>query len=157
MHFHETIFQLSSCSIWYMMKYYVWFLQKKKKEKRKLLLCKVDSRPSSPKAMSLYGRTLTRTVKSRDFREDALIIMETLKQRRQRRLRKCLLKSEVALLQTLQHLFHLVQFVKCWQFFQSFEFWKTVTKFKKRVRKSLSCVFTSSSKREIRHFHVVVV
>ena len=88
-----------------------------KKRRRKLLLCKVGSRPSSPKATSLYRSTLTRTVKSRDFREDALIIMETLKQHRQRRLRKCLLKSEVALLQTLQHLFHLVQFVKCWQFF----------------------------------------
>ena len=34
MHFHETIFQLSSCSIWYMMKYYVWFLQKKKRKKK---------------------------------------------------------------------------------------------------------------------------
>ena len=28
-----------------------------------------------------------------------------------------LIKSEVALLQTLYCLFHLVQFVKCWQFF----------------------------------------
>ena len=73
----------------------------KKKEKRKLLLCKVDSRPSSPKAMSLYRSTLTRTVKSRDFREDALIIIETLTQQRQRRLRKRLSKSDVALPQTL--------------------------------------------------------
>ena len=39
------------------------------------------------------------------------------KQHRRRRLRKRHLKSEVALLQTLSRLFHLVQFVKCWQFF----------------------------------------
>ena len=39
-----------------------------------------------------------------------------LKQHRWRRLRKRHLKSEVALLQTLDRLFHLVQFVKCWQF-----------------------------------------
>ena len=38
-------------------------------------------------------------------------------QERQRRLRKRHLKSEVALLQTLSRLFHLVQFVKCWKFF----------------------------------------
>jgi len=40
-----------------------------------------------------------------------------LKQPRRRRLRRRHLKSEVALLQTLSCLFHLVQFVKCWQFF----------------------------------------
>ena len=39
-----------------------------------------------------------------------------LKQHRWRRLRKRHLKSEVARLQTLDRLFHLVQFVKCWQF-----------------------------------------
>ena len=39
-------------------------------------------------------------------------------------------------------------------------FWswvKTLLKFRKRKRKSLRVVFTSSIKREIRHFHVVVV
>ena len=40
-----------------------------------------------------------------------------LKQPRRRRLRRRHLKSEVALLRTLSRLFHLVQFVKCWQFF----------------------------------------
>ena len=40
-----------------------------------------------------------------------------LKQQRRRRLRKRHLKSEVALLQTLSRLIHLVQFVKCWKFF----------------------------------------
>ena len=34
---------------------------------------------------------------------------------------------------------------------------KTVSKFRKRKGRSLSLVFTSSTKREIRHFHVVVV
>ena len=39
-----------------------------------------------------------------------------LKQHRWPRLRKRHLKSEVTLPQTLYRLFHLVQFVKCWQF-----------------------------------------
>ena len=41
------------------------------------------------------------------------------KQQRRRRLRKSHLKSEFALLQTLLRLFHLVEFVKSWQFFWS--------------------------------------
>ena len=40
-----------------------------------------------------------------------------LKQQQWRRLRKCHIKSEFALLQTLSRLFHLVYFVKCWQMF----------------------------------------
>ena len=40
-----------------------------------------------------------------------------LKQQRQRRLQKRHLKSELAPLQTLSRLFHLVYFVKCWQMF----------------------------------------
>ena len=39
-----------------------------------------------------------------------------LQQQRRRQQRKRHLKSEVALLQTLSRLFHLVQFVKYWQF-----------------------------------------
>ena len=46
-----------------------------------------------------------------------LVLNKELKQHRRRRLRKRLLKSEVALLQTLSHLFHVVQSVKCWHFF----------------------------------------
>ena len=42
---------------------------------------------------------------------------ELKQQRRRRRLQKRHLKSEVALLQTLSRLFHLVYFVKCWQMF----------------------------------------
>ena len=45
-----------------------------------------------------------------------LVLNKELKQHRRRRLRKRLLKSEVALLQTLSHLFHVVQSVKCWHF-----------------------------------------
>ena len=41
---------------------------------------------------------------------------QRLQQRRRRRLRERRLKSEAELLQTLSRLFHLVQFVKCWQF-----------------------------------------
>ena len=36
--------------------------------------------------------------------------------------RKRYSKSEVALLLTLSHLFHLVQFVKCWQFYSGVQF-----------------------------------
>ena len=47
-----------------------------------------------------------------------LMVIRELKQQRQRRLRsKTSLKSELALLQTLSRLFHLVEFVECWQFF----------------------------------------
>ena len=75
-----------------------------------------------------------------------------LEQQRQRRLRKRHLKSEVALLQTLSRLFHLVQFVKCWKFFLELNS-------KKLYQSSESCglVFTSSTKREIMHFHVLDV
>ena len=41
--------------------------------------------------------------------------------------------------------------------FSGAEFKKTVSEFRKRKRKSLLSSFTSSTKREIRHFHVVVV
>ena len=46
------------------------------------------------------------------------VIRELKQQRRRRlRLRKGHFKNEVALLQTLSRLFHLAQFVKCWQLF----------------------------------------
>ena len=61
-------------------------------------------------------------------------------------------KSEFALLQTLSCLFQLVQFVKCWQILPL----KAVLKLRKRKKKSMSS-FTPAKKREIRHFHVVVV
>ena len=49
------------------------------------------------------------------------------------------LKSGFELLQTLSRLFHLVRFA-IWQFFPGDEFQKTVWKFRKGERKSLSCV-----------------
>ena len=73
-------------------------------------------------------------------------------QQRQQRLRKRHLKSEAALLQTLSRLIHLVQFVKCWKFFLELNS-------KRLFQSSESCglEFTSSTKREIMHFHVLDV
>ena len=73
-------------------------------------------------------------------------------QQRQRRLRERLLKSEVALLQTLSGLIHLARFVKCWKLFLELNS-------KRLYQSSESCclVFTSSTKRDIMHFHVLVV
>ena len=83
-----------------------------------------------------------------------------LKQQRRQRLRKRYLKSEVALLQTLSLLFHLVQFVKCWHFFLELNskwLYRILGK-EKESRLSLLClVFAFCTKREIRYFHVVVV
>ena len=82
-------------------------------------------------------------------------IME-LKQQRRRRLRKRHLKSEFALLQTLSRLFHLVYFVKCWQMFLELNS-KGLYQSSGKEKESCCLVFPSSTKREIRHFHVVVV
>ena len=72
--------------------------------------------------------------------------------RRRRRLRKRHLKSELALSQTLSPFFHHVYFVKCGQISFGVEFWRTVSKYRKRKRK-FCLVLLSSTKREIRHFH----
>ena len=79
-----------------------------------------------------------------------------LKQRRRRRLRKRHLKSEFAPLQTLSRLFHLVYFVKCWQMFLELNS-KGLYQSSGKEKESCCLVFPSSTKREIRHFHVVVV
>ena len=79
-----------------------------------------------------------------------------LKQQRRRRLRIRQLKSEVALLQTLSRLFHLIQFVKCWQLFLKLNS-KRLHRSLGKEKESRSVVFTSSTEREIKHFHVVVV
>ena len=78
-----------------------------------------------------------------------------LQQKLRRRLRKRHLKSEFALLQTLSRLFQLVQFVKCWQIFLELNCKRLQSSGKEE--ESRCFVFTSSTKREIRHFHVVVV
>ena len=79
-----------------------------------------------------------------------------LKQRRRRQLRKRHLKSEFALLQTLSRLLHLVYFVKCWQMFLELNS-KGLYQSSGKEKESCCLVFPSSTKREIRHFHVVVV
>ena len=78
------------------------------------------------------------------------------KQHRRRRLRKRRLKSEVALLQTLSRLFHIVQFVKCWQFFLELNS-RILNRSSGEEKETRCLLFTSSTKREIMNFHVVVV
>ena len=73
-----------------------------------------------------------------------------------RRLRKRHLKKEFALLQTLSRLFQLVQFVKCWQIFLELNS-KRLYQSSGKEEESRCLVFMSSTKREIGHFHVVVV
>ena len=85
-----------------------------------------------------------------------LFNIRELKQQRRRRLRKRQLKSEVALLHTLLYLFQLVQFVKCWQILLELNS-KTPYQSSGKDKESPCLVFTSSTKREIRHFHVVVM
>ena len=77
-------------------------------------------------------------------------------QRRRRRLRKRHLKSEFALPQTLSRLFHLVYFVKCWQMFLELNS-KGLYQSSGKEKESCCLLFPSSTKREIRQFHVVVV
>ena len=60
------------------------------------------------------------------------------------------------LLQTLSRLFHFVQFVKCWQIFLELNF-KGLYQSSEKEKESRWLVFVSSTKREIRQFHVVVV
>ena len=84
-----------------------------------------------------------------------IIIIGELKQRRRWRLRKRHLKSEFALHQTLSHLFCLIQFVKSWHFFVELNS-KRLYRSPEKEEKSRCLVFTSSTKREIRHFYVVL-
>ena len=81
-------------------------------------------------------------------------------QQRRRRLRKRPgLITEVALHKTLSRLLHLVPFVKCWQFsleLNSKRLYLSSGK-EKESRCLVFTVFTSSEKRGIRQFHVVVV
>ena len=86
---------------------------------------------------------------------DVSVIRE-LKEQRGRRLRKRHLKNEFTLLQTLSRLFRLVQFVKCWHIFLVLNV-KRLYQSSGKEKESRCLVFTSSTKPEIRHFHVVVV
>ena len=62
----------------------------------------------------------------------------------------------IALLQALSRLFQLVQFVKCWQIFLELNS-KGLYQSSGREKESRCLVFTSSTNRKIKHFHVVVV
>ena len=75
---------------------------------------------------------------------------------RRRRLQKRPLKSEFALLQTLSRLFQLVQFVKCWQIFLEL-ISKRLYQRSGKEKESRCPLFMSSTKGEIRNFHVVAV
>ena len=77
-------------------------------------------------------------------------------QQRRRRLQKRHLKSEFTLLQTLSRLFHLVQYVECWQFFVKLNS-KRLYQSSGEKKESCCLVSTSFTKREIRHFLVVIV
>ena len=80
-------------------------------------------------------------------------------QRRRRLQKRPVLISEVALHQTLSRLFHLVQFVKYWQYFMESNSKRLHQNSGKEIesRCLVFTVFTSSEKSEIRQFHVVVV
>ena len=82
-----------------------------------------------------------------------LSVSGELNEQRWGRLRKRHLKVHS---QTLSRLFHLVQFVKCWLIF-----WELNSKglYQSSGKEKESCClrFPSLTKREIRHFHVVVV
>ena len=82
------------------------------------------------------------------------LVIRELKQ--QPWLRKRPLKSELALLQTLLGLFHLVQFDKCWQIFLEVNS-ERLYQSSGKEKESSFLVCTSSTTSENRHFYVVVV
>ena len=77
-----------------------------------------------------------------------------LTQQRRQRLQKRHLKSELALLQTSSHLFLLRRFEECWRIFLEFHF-KGLIEVQEKQKENRCLVFASSTKREIRQFHVV--
>ena len=64
--------------------------------------------------------------------------------------------SELTFFQSLSWLFQLTYFVKCKRTLLELNFYKPYRS-SERERKFCHCLFTSFTKREIRHFHVVVV
>ena len=76
---------------------------------------------------------------------------------RRRRQRKCHLKSEFALFQSLSRLFQLADVVKCRPILPWVDFLGITSESKKTGRKFCRRWITSFVKREIRHFHAVVV
>ena len=65
-------------------------------------------------------------------------------------------KSELALFQTSSLLFQLFLLIKCWRFFQDLNS-KGLYLNSQKEKDNRFLVITSSVKREIRHFHAVVV
>ena len=92
--------------------------------------------------------------RDREDQKDPLVhrvlryVNRELKQQ-QLRLPKRHLKSDFMLLQTLSRIFHLVQFVKCWQIFLELNF-KGLYQSSGKEKESRWLVFVSSTKREIR-------
>ena len=133
-------------------------------EIRKIKLSLVDFIPLVPlphqnhSSMVLNAKDLQTSIIS-DTTHNAHLFgnIREFMQRRLRRQRKRHLQSEFALLpQTWSHLLHLVKFVKCWQsFLQLNSNWLHQSSGKEKER----CCFLSpsSTKREIRQFHVAVV
>ena len=87
-----------------------------------------------------------------DAASDHGLLNRALKQLQRRRLQKRHLKGKFALSQNLSRLFYLVQFVKCRQIFL-----ELISNGLVDEKESCCLLFTSSTNREIRHFHVVGV
>ena len=64
-------------------------------------------------------------------------------------------KVNLLLIQILSRLFHLVYFVKCWQMFLELNS-KRLCESSGKEKESCCLGFMSSTKREFRHFHLVV-
>ena len=88
--------------------------------------------------------SLTPPPTSCESRDDHVFLNRKLKQQRRRRPRKRHLKKEVALFQTLSRLFHLVQFVKCWQFFLELNS-KSLYRSSGKEKKVVVLVFSSTN------------
>ena len=108
----------------------------------------------------IYSKTSGHTQRKprlhRCYLRTSVVRNRQFKQQRWRRLRKHHLKSESTLLQTLWRLFHLVPLVKCSRLFLELNSKGLYRSWGKE--KECRCLeFTSSTKRELRQFHVVVV
>ena len=120
------------------------------------------SDPTICEENDIYGwpaSAYSKEIRKEEFREarpSSSSYSRELKQQRWRRLRlrKRHLWSEFALPQTLSRLFHLVQFVKCWHIFLDLNF-KELYQSSRKEKESCCLVFTSSTKRETRHFRVL--
>ena len=97
--------------------------------------------------------TMMKIVTFLSYLEYATSFIREFKQQRRRRLRKRHFKSVKN--STLSHWFQIVQFVKCRQIFLELNSKRLFQSSGKEKESRL--FFTSSTKREIRHFHVVVV